>query len=423
MLGVPFILSAFAMGTGTPQPAPILKVDEAVAIGLRNSKELVAARLDVEAAEVERLAARTLPNPALSYTLGNLVLGSANGQGSGVTSGPFGQTVHTFALSTVLDVWFKRSRRTAVAERGVETQQLQVEDALREVTHAVRAQFAEVVREQQERRLAKETLAHYEETIRITRERFKAGDISETELQKIELEGVRFQAADLDAQLQLDVARQGLASLLGLAAAYALPELEEVDPPRVAFPVEKMIGEALQTRPDVRAVRSAMGRDQASIAAEQRAAYPDPTVGVAYTRDFFTVSGDNPHTLALTLALPLPIFDRNQAGIARAHVDLDRTKNDLARLDLQVRREVADAALRSHSAGALLQVFEGGMLERAENALRIAEKAYRAGATSLLELLEAQRTYIETRAQYLKTLADYRQASIDVAYAVGADLK
>ena len=59
------------------------------------------------------------------------------------------------------------------------------------------------------------------------------------------------------------------------------------------------------------------------------------------------------------------------------------------------------------------------MLDRAENSLRVAEKSYKAGAISLLELLEAQRTYLDTRAQYLRALYDFRQATIDVNHAVG----
>jgi len=59
------------------------------------------------------------------------------------------------------------------------------------------------------------------------------------------------------------------------------------------------------------------------------------------------------------------------------------------------------------------------MLSRADNALRVAESSYKAGAVSLLELLEAQRTYIETRVDYLKVQDDYRKAQVEVSHAVG----
>ena len=64
-----------------------------------------------------------------------------------------------------------------------------------------------------------------------------------------------------------------------------------------------------------------------------------------------------------------------------------------------------------------------GMLARAENALRVAEKSYQAGASSLLELLDAQRTYLDVRGQYLRAVYDYRQAAVDVNHAVGTEVK
>ena len=99
-------------------------------------------------------------------------------------------------------------------------------------------------------------------------------------------------------------------------------------------------------------------------------------------------------------------------------------------------RDVAEAVRKGTRAATLLAVFErpaggdvpgaptgtsdkGGMLSRAETALRVAEKSYRAGAISLIELLEAQRTYLDTQAQYLRAVYDFRQATADVSHAVG----
>jgi len=63
------------------------------------------------------------------------------------------------------------------------------------------------------------------------------------------------------------------------------------------------------------------------------------------------------------------------------------------------------------------------MLDRADNALRVAEKSYKAGAISLLELLESQRTFLSTRAEYLRALYDHRQARVDLRRALGSDIK
>jgi cobalt-zinc-cadmium efflux system outer membrane protein len=195
--------------------------------------------------------------------------------------------------------------------------------------------------------------------------------------------------------------------------------------------VGRLTEEAFSRRPDVRAVAAARQLGQAQLGAAEREVYPDVDLGASYTHSDFTTSGDNPNTLALSLSLPLPLFDRNQANIGRARLEIRRADNDAQRLRVLVAQEVAEAVRKAARSQTLLAIFEngggmvtgtgdkGGMLSRAETALRVAEKSYKAGAISLLELLEAQRTYLDTRAQYLRALHDFRQATIDVTHAVG----
>ena len=75
----------------------------------------------------------------------------------------------------------------------------------------------------------------------------------------------------------------------------------------------------------------------------KREALPDISLGAAYTHSDFTVSGDNPNTMGLSLSLPLPLFDRNQANIGRAQLDRRRAENDAERLRIAVMREVSEA--------------------------------------------------------------------------------
>ena len=78
-------------------------------------------------------------------------------------------------------------------------------------------------------------------------------------------------------------------------------------------------------------------------------------------------------------------------------------------------------AVRSFKrAETILALFkQGGMLERAETSLRVAEKSYKAGAVSLLEFLEAQRTYLEIHDEYLHAQYDQRKSLVDLIHAVG----
>jgi cobalt-zinc-cadmium efflux system outer membrane protein len=298
----------------------------------------------------------------------------------------------------------------------------------------VRSSFADVAREQNERDLAREMASRYGDTVRLSQARFRAGDISEAELRKIELESTRYENAVIDAETQWDLARQRLAGLLALPSAQALPgeRVREAEG-RPTFDVARLTADALAHRPDLRAAGAARVVAEAELSAAKRERLPDLELGATYAHSDFTVSGDNPNTLALSLSLPLPLFDRNQANVGRAQLDIRRALNESERLQLAVQREVVEAVRKAARAEQLLRIYEGaatgaaatathdtgGMLSRAETALRVAEKSYKAGAVSLLDLLEAQRTYLDTRAQYLRAVYDFRQAAIDVTHAVG----
>jgi cobalt-zinc-cadmium efflux system outer membrane protein len=420
------VLAVLGLSSALAAAEPLTS-DQAVGMALSRNRDVIAARFDIEAADLDRVAARVYPNPVLAYSIGNLVLGSANPQGETppVSSGFVGQTVHLVSVATIIDVWDKRHARMRTADRGLDLRRLLVEDALREIVYAVRSAFNDVVGETADVALVRDNRARYADTIRISRARRDAGDISEAELRKIELEGLRYENAVIDQEMQLDLARQRLAALLALGPEAAFEPIIEEPGPRAAVALEPMVEQALRDRPDYRAVRAARRRGEAAKTQAGREALPDISLGVGFTHSEFLVSGDNPNALGLSLSLPLPLFDRNQANIGRAGLDIRRADNDAERLAIQIRHEVADGARRVKRASALLDVYEGGggMLQRAETALQVAERSYKAGALSLLELLEAQRTFIEARERYLRARHDHRQATIDLVHSVAGDIR
>ena len=400
-----------------------LSMEEAVGIALKRNRDVIAARLDLQEAEYDRVAAGLYPNPVFAYQVGNLVLGrgSSGNPGAPRYPGVFSQTVHNVGISEIIDIWAKRSHRVQAAEQGIRYKRLLLEDALREITYAVRSAFADVLRKRSELEFSREVLDRYSETVRLSKSRFKAGEISEAEFRKIELEGLKYQNAVIDDELQLDLARQSLAALLALGPVDELPDIllsEDAAPLRRS--VADLTREAIENRPDMRAIAEGRRYAKASLASARREAYPDLTLGVTYMHSEFQVSGDNPNSLAIGASMPIPMFDRNQANIGRAEVGVQRSDNDGLRLALQIRHEVAEAVRRFQRAETMLALFrEGGMLERAETSLRVAEKSYKAGAVSLLEFLESQRTYLETHDEYLHALYDHQQSSVDLIHALG----
>ena len=417
--GIALVAMSFSARTAS---AETLTPERAVAIAIDRSRDVVAARLEIEASEIDKAAAAIRPNPVASYSMNNLVLGKGNSQGSIPPEDPWllSQPVQTIGVTQQLDVWSKRTSRIALAEASIQVKQFLVEEVLRELAHSARVAAFEVARAQRDEVLARETAERYAETIRLSQVRQKAGEISEAEVNKIELEGVRYQTAAIQASLVLALARQRLASALSLEPSLAAGlVVEEPDAAKPTLVLEELTREALEARADLRAVRSSRRVATAALDSAKLDARPDLTVGAAYTHSAFTVSGDNPDALGLTVSMPVPVFDKNQAAIRRAALDGKRVDNEEARLALRVRQEVADAVRRAEQARALSEVYESGIIQRAEGALHVAERSYKAGAISLLELLEAQRTFIQVRGDSLQALYAYRQALVDVAYAIG----
>src|SRR5882672_6344138 len=174
--------------------AASLTMDRAVAIALERNRDVIAARLEIRAAELDQVAAGLYPNPVLSYSIENLPVGRGNAQnvaaGAPADPGFFSQPVQSLGISEIIDIWSKRGARMRAADRGVELRRFQVADALRAIVHAVRSAFAEVERKESERQLSRDMQARYAETIRLSRARLSAGEISAAEFRKIELEGL-----------------------------------------------------------------------------------------------------------------------------------------------------------------------------------------------------------------------------------------
>jgi cobalt-zinc-cadmium efflux system outer membrane protein len=405
----------------------LLTMEDAVAFALVHNRDVIAARLGIREAQIAEIAAEIYPNPVLSYSVGNLVVGHGNprnvSQGAPVRPGVFEQTVHNVGISEIVDIWSKRGARLRAAQRGVEMRRFEVADVLGAIAREVRSAFIEVGRAQGVGKFRRDMRDRYGETIRLSRARYAAGETSEAEFRKLELEGLKYESEVVAADAALDIARKKLAALLGLTSDAELPlALTDEVLPEMDLAPEPLIARAMKSRPDVRAAERARAFAEASLGSARREALPDLTVGVSYTHSEFLASGDNADALSVGLALPLPLFDHNQANVGRADWELHRASNEMARLDVVVSHDVSDAVRRVERAQALLGLFEaGGMLDRADRARHVAEISYQAGTISLLELLEAQRTFLETQAQYLRVKYDYRQSRVDLRRATGSD--
>jgi len=391
-------------------------LDEAVALLRRQSPELLAGALKVRAAQGDVTTARLYPNPTLSFGAGNFPIGRTNPPGIGA-----GDTVNEqVGIGQELVLWGKRGERIAAAHGRMAAAGAERADLDRRLVFEVRARFVRTLVAGERLRLARENLTHYRETVRVSRERADAGEISAAEFDKIALEQRGFEHEVADAEIERRQAVAELLPLLGLDVADLVP-VGELRLPAARTDTDTLVSEALRRRPDLTAAERAAEAAEAALRLARAERWPNVTVGVQYTHDEFQVAGNLANSLGANFSLPLPLVNRNQGEIERAEAEALIARREVQKLRLGIPQEVRIAVTSYTVAGERVRRFEEAFLRQSEDARRAAEVSYREGAISLLEFVEAERTFIQTQRDHLDALLDGHTAAFDVTRAAALE--
>ena len=180
---------------------------------------------------------------------------------------------------------------------------------------------------------------------------------------------------------------------------------------------ERLLSESRRLRPDVRAAEAARDKACADVNLARANAWWDFAPLVQYQR----IGQDN--TFGVGISVPLRVFDRNQGEIARTVAEAGRTDHALQAAVDQARAEVETAYAAADTARDKARRLGDLYLPRAQRARDTVEFAYRRGGLSVLDLLDAQRTYRETALEHLRALGAYRNAVYQLEAAVGGPLE
>ena len=371
---------------------------DVLALALRQNPDVVAGRLAVDSARAEQGIARALPNPVYSVIPGT----------------PFQQSV-----AATLDLGPQRIFRTQAAGRGTTATRLVLADVTRQVTFRVRQAFYDVLLADTLRAIARERRDIFRGLLAADSVRWQSGDVPERNVTKSELELAGAEADLARANAQTHATRLTLQTLLGSAApdtGFAITGTLAYQP--VQLPLDSLGPLALHGRPDVAAADARIGQTQSLKALATADLFPTPSVSVVHQSAAPFPNGSN---YALGLSFTVPLFYWNGGERARAAAG----EAAAAAADRAVRTQVAAelaVAVDSFRAGRELAMRYVGLVVKAAAALETARFAYQAGATSQLDLLDAIRTYSDTRANYYSALRDYWVSLYGLDRAVGMDL-
>lgn len=132
--------------------------------------------------------------------------------------------------------------------------------------------------------------------------------------------------------------------------------------------------------------------------------------------------GSNQQLYSLNLEVPLPVFDRNQGGIAQAEIAIQVAQVDLHKTTLEVQNEIEVNYRNLTQSQRLVEAYQAGVLDDAKTTFSILEKAYQKGGVTLIDLLDAARTSQTILQNYLEALFDYQRNLFLLERAAGQDI-
>jgi cobalt-zinc-cadmium efflux system outer membrane protein len=201
--------------------------------------------------------------------------------------------------------------------------------------------------------------------------------------------------------------------------AGALPVTDRISeaglPPRV--PLDELFRIALQKRPDIASALQEKARADTETRLQRAIRSPNPTVGGGYKRS----AADNSFVVGVTL--PLQIFNRNQGGILRADAEQKRSANLEAALQKQIQLEVQQAYNAVEINRQRVEYIRTQHLGKAEETSKVTLTSYNLGGATLIDYLDAQRTYRDALRIYNQALFDERMSLYELASAIGSGVK
>ena len=394
------------------QNAPTrISLEEAIRLALQHNHALQATRTTILQNQAEETTANLRPNPTLSWDSQFFPLFNPS-----QFSGDYlaNQAQFDVGIAYTFERGKKRQHRLQAARDQTAVTRSQVDDSQRQLIFNTGQQFIAVLLAQSTVDLAKQDAESFQQTVNISESRFKAGDMSESDLLKIKLQLLQFQS-DLSMAYLSKV--QALAALRQFLGFESVPDEFDVEGDLDYQPVHanlqdlKILG--MQNRPDLRAAQEGVTAARSQEALMQANGKKDLGVSFDYTHTAGINSG------AFFFNIDLPIFDRNQGEIARTRFAITQAEEQAIETAQQVNTDIVDAYAAMHSNDEIIQLYRGGYVDQAKQSRDITEYAYKRGAASLLDFLDAERTYRANQLAYRQALASYMTALEQVRQAVG----
>ena len=407
----PTPVPAAASAAQNPSASEHITLDDALRLALQHNHALLALRSTILQNQAQEITANLRPNPTLAWDAQFLPIFQPDNFNNDYLNNT---AQFDIGASYLFERGKKRQHRLAVARDATTVVRSQVSDSERQLQFNVAQQFIDVLLAESTLEFAKQDLNSFQKTVDISEARRRAGDMSQGDLLKIKLQLLQFQTDVSTAQLTRIQALAGLRQFLGFESIpddYDVTGDLDYQPENATLTDFKVL--ATRSRPDLLAAQQNVTAAHSQEALAEANGKKDLNASFNYTHTAGVNSG------ALFFNIALPIFDRNQGEIARTRYAITQAQQQAIETTQQVSTDVVDAYENLRSNDQIVQLYRGGYVDQAKQSRDISEYAYRRGAASLLDFLDAERTYRANQLAYRQSLANYMLAIEQLRQAVG----
>jgi len=387
-----------------------LTLADAIDVFLQQNLAIVAARYEIETADAEKLTARLRPNPEFDASFDDLPLDF---------SGPFFREQEiSYGISQTFELGGKRRKRINAANANSELARANFQVTMWQLTNDLKRKFYTVVLAEDLLRLAEDNEKTFGEILKHSTELVQQGEIAGLDLRKIEVEKLKFDTDVASSRRDYEVALRDFRVTLG--GDYRSRDVAvsgTLDYKAYQFVLAELRDKSLASRPDLKAAQISEFAADSDIKLQDAQRIPNLSVGVGIKR----IVVDNLYSFGL--GIPLPIFDRNQGERVKALIQKKRAQNDQKILTNTVLSDVDKAMASFEAQKRRVELYNSGVLTKVEEIQSLTEFSFKAGESSVLDLLDAIRTRRETLANYYQTLADYQTALLDLELATATPLQ
>ncbi|MGA2673534.1 MAG: TolC family protein [Terracidiphilus sp.] len=384
---------------------------------------LKADALGVDEMKAAEITAFLRPNPQVGLSSDGLQLAPHTVPGLGTHWLPLTGDQLVPSINYLHEREHKRELRLQSAKEGTQIAGSEHEDLERNLLFDLRSAFVQTLQAKAVLELAKADLAYYDKIIQISRDRFRAGDLAQIDLDRIELLRVQYETEIQAAIVNLRTSKIQLLQLLNERTPVEQFDVTgPFDFSDTLKPLEDFRQIALDERPDLRAALEAVQQANTNHKLAIANGSADPTLSTWYSYNPAFNNNFGRYTLGASVNVPLRIFDRNQGEKQRTQIDIGRNQQLTEATRAQVFSDVDSAYTQVESSVALLRPYKAQYKDQALRVRDTVTYSYQHGGASLMDFLNAQSDYRAVELAYVQLIGSYLTAAGQLNLAVGREV-